>query len=132
MTVADRADTTTNLAEVIALVQPGMTIQVEAQNFFVSYKDADDNLYISPSPTGSDIVAAYPYVGGAMPASGLIDDGTLKVFSGRIQQTIYTGTVTVPIVATDAAPGDDGNDLSTAQISFALDDIGTPSYTFPS
>ena len=142
VTAADAADTPTGLLPLLAEAQPGMTLQIGTNNYFIGYKDIDGNLYISPSPTATSI-AGYPYDGTAVQgvtgktvAAGAntapLDSGTVKLFTGRIQQTIYTGTVTVPVVATDAAPGDDGNDLSTAQISFALDDIGTPSYTFPS
>lgn len=114
-------------------VEPGMTIQIGADNYFVSYRDIDGTLYIDPSPDDNDdttpatLISGYPYIGAAV---STVSTGTLKVFRGRIQQTLYKGTVTVPVVATDAAPGDDGNDLSTAQICFALDDIGTPSYSF--
>ena len=85
---------------------------------------------ITPRPASrTSLIDTYPYIGAAVTAK---TSGTLKVYRGRIEQTLYTGTVTVPVVATDAAPGDDGNDLSTAQISFALVDIGTPSYRFAS
>lgn len=119
-------------------VEPGMTIQIGTANYFVGYRDIDGNLYISPSPDDNHATQAsrtslitgtnnsYPYIGDN--AVTAVNTGTLKVYRGRVQQTMYSGTVTVPVVATDAAPGDDGNDLSTAQISFALDDIGTPSY----
>ena len=122
----------------MAEVEPGMTIQIGTANYFVGYKDINGGLYISPSPDDNHATQAsrtslitgtnnnYPYIGDN--AVSTVSTGTLKVYRGRVQQTLYKGTVTVPIVATDAAPGDDGNDLSTAQISFALDDIGTPSY----
>lgn len=142
LTVTDGASGTP-LENLIDLVEPGMTIQVNDNNYFVGYEGvADDGtktLYISPSPddnhatkaSRTSIISGYPYIG-----DNTVTESTaghiVKVFTGRIQQTLYKGTVTVPVVATDAAPGDDGNDLSTAQVSFALDDIGTPSYTFPS
>ena len=93
-------------------------------------------LYISPSPddnaespdTPATLISGYPYIGTAVAAKTA---GTLKVFRGRVEQTLYSGTVTVPVVATDAAPGDDGNDLSTAQISvLRWIDIGSQAYTF--
>ena len=84
----------------------------------------------TPENVGDSLISGYSYIG--IPAAGVtakavtgtragndlangaaIDTGNLKVFRGRVQQTLYKGTVTVPIVATDAAPGDDGNDLST-------------------
>ena len=136
-TTATPADTDYNRFRLLmGEVQPGMTIQIGTNNYFVGYVGDDDTIYISPSPDKTSI-SGYPYDGTlatGVTGSGAGGDtalaaGTVKLFTGRIQQTIYTGTVTVPIVATDAAPGDDGNDLSTAQISFALDDIGTPTYS---
>ena len=139
----DWTDTAANtpLKTLLALAEPGMTIQVGTDNYFIGYRAQDDSdgpvLYISPSPDDNETTGtaslitgtnnSYPYFGAAYPATRATS-GTLKLYRGRVQQTLYKGTVTVPIVATDAAPGDDGNDLSTAQVSFALDSIGTPSY----
>ena len=138
--LVDTTGTPTNLIPLMREVEPGMTIQVGTENFFVGYRAPDASnmmpqLYISPSPddnhatpgSRASLIDTYPYIGAVVPPK---TSGTLKVYRGRVEQTLYTGTVTVPVVATDAAPGDDGNDLSTAQISFALDDIGTPSYRF--
>lgn len=133
--------TLNDLRDLMREVQPGMTLQIDTDNYFIGYRgpDVSGNVmaYVSPSPddgagTPKSLIDGYPYIGTAIAAKS---SGNVKLFTGRIQETVYTGTVTVPIVATDAAPGDDGNDLSTAQISFALDDIGevpTGGYTFPS
>ena len=153
-TVAGTDDDYDQFRQLMSEVEPGMTIQIDTTNYFVGYKDIGGTIYISPSPDDNEAAPSslitgtnnsYPYIG--IPAAGVtakavtgtlaggdlangaaIDSGTLRVYRGRVQQTMYSGTVTVPVVATDAAPGDDGNDLSTAQVSFALDDIGTPSY----
>ena len=129
------------LKALLSEAEPGMTIQVSAGadtfNYFIGYRGPNSGgnavLYISPSPIvaggTTTAITDYPYIGAAHPAA-VQNSGTVKLYRGRVETTHYKGTVTVPVVATDAAPGDDGNDLSTAQISFALDDIGTPSYNF--
>ena len=134
-------NTANQLNNLMAEVEPGMTLQAGSDNFFISYVDNSDpddiKYYVSPSPDDgvaspntASLIMGYPYIGAARAKA--MQTGNVRLFSGRIQTTEYSGTVTVPVVATDAAPGDDGNDLShTSQISFALDDIGTPSYSFP-
>ena len=125
------------LKTLLADAEPGMTLQVGTSNYFIGYRAPDSRntaeqgavLFVSPSPivTGgtTTAIAGYPYIGAAV---AKVMAGTVRLYRGRVETTMYKGTVTVPVVATDAAPGDDGNDLSTAQISFALDDIGTPTY----
>lgn len=139
LTFADGADEKT-LGPLLAEAEPGMTLQVGSNNYFIGYRAPDvggvPQLYISPSPDDNDdttpatLIPTYPYIGAERTET--TNNDPVRLYRGRVETTMYKGTVTVPVVATDAAPGDDGNDLSTAQISFALDDIGTPSYTFPS
>ena len=109
----------------------GMTLKLGANYFFIGYVDdsgTTPRIFISPTPDDAaesgavTIRSGFPFIGA--PVSD-VTAGDAVLFRGRVQQTIYTGTVTAPIVPTDAAPGDDGNDLSTTQVSFALDDIGT-------
>ena len=112
----------------------GMTLKIGTNYYFIGYEaTADDGtmtLYADPSPddgassSATSLITGFPYIGAAVAA---VNSGSAVLYNGRVRVTTYTGTVTVPVVPTDAAPGDDGNDLSTAQISFALDDIGTES-----
>ena len=116
----------------------GMTLKIGAMYYFIGYVDdsgTTPRIFISPSPDDAaesgavSVRAGFPYIGSE--DVDAVTSGEAALFRGRTQETVFTGTVTAPIVPTDAAPGDDGNDLSTTQISFALDDIGSESFTDP-
>ena len=123
------ADVVSALTAIREDARAGMTLRIGTDYYFIGYVDdsgAENVLYISPGPsprTGTR--SAFPYVGTAVSA---ITSDDAQLYRGRAHITTFTGTVTAPIVPTDAAPGDDGNDLSTTQISFALDDRGSESY----
>ena len=107
----------------------GMTLRLGTNYYFIDYEDSDGTLYAAASPDDNDASTPateqtnFPYIGSTAVAA--VSTGNLFLYSGRSRQTLYTGTVTSPIVPTDAAPGDDGNDLSTTQFSMLLDDIGS-------
>lgn len=114
-----------------AAARPGMTLKVGTNYYFIGYvaDGTPPQIYISPQSVAlTETNRAFPYIGGARTSAEVGTTGTAQLYRGRSHIKNYTGTVTVPVVATDAAPGDDGNDLSTAQISFALDDIGQETF----
>ena len=130
--------TFTGLDDIKEQARAGMTLKAGAGYYFLGFENESGELYASPSPDDGKTSGAvsvitgtttnFPYIGAVVSA---VSSGEVSLYDGRIQVTTYTGTVTVPIVPTDAAPGDDGNDLSTAQFSFALDDIGEEEYSDP-
>ena len=122
-----------------AAARPGMTLAIGTNLYFVDYKDDAGEIFVSAPPDDAESAAKSlmdPARAGAdfpliATATAGVSSGSAQLYNGRVQQQVFTGTVTVPIVPTDAAPGDDGNDLSTAQVSFALDDLGVSTWTLP-